>query len=327
MEHGKFVISLDFELMWGVRDKKSIKTYGKNILGVHKVIPNLLELFKAYDIHATFSTVGLLFFETKQELLANIPADKPLYDDRNLSPYNGYFDMLGDNYKTDQYHFAPNLIKEVQKYPAHEIGTHTFSHYYCLEPGQTIETFKEDIKSAMLVAKKYNISLTSLVFPRNQFNDEYLKICSESGIICYRGNETSWLYKAKNNENESYFRRALRLLDAYVNLSGNNCYSDNELNSGGCMDIPSSRFLRPYSGKLSFLDRFKLKRIKSGMTYAAKNNSTYHLWWHPHNFGTNQKENFALLEDILKHYQYLHSNYNFKSYTMSSLANHLKNGK
>lgn len=34
---GAFVISLDFELMWGVRDKRTIADYGRNILGVRRV--------------------------------------------------------------------------------------------------------------------------------------------------------------------------------------------------------------------------------------------------------------------------------------------------
>lgn len=324
MTNGKFVISLDFELMWGVRDKKDKITYGNNIIGVHKVIPRLLEVFRRYDIKATFSTVGLLFFETKQELLAHIPEIKPSYDDPNLSPYNGHFDILGDDFKTDRYHFAPNLIKEIQKYPEQEIGTHTFSHYYCLEKGQTIETFKEDIKSAIAIAKKYEVGLTSLVFPRNQFNDEYLKVCLELGIFCYRGNEHSWLYKAKNGEDESSIRRAFRLLDAYLNLSGHNCYSDQFLASKMPIDIPSSRFLRPFSRNLKILDGLRLYRIKSGMTHAAKKHLTYHLWWHPHNFGINQDENFYFLERVLMHYKALNTKYSFQSFTMSTLANIIK---
>lgn len=63
MVHGKFVISLDFELMWGVRDKKSKELYGEQILGVHQVIPKLLEIFTIYGVEATFSTVGFLFLK------------------------------------------------------------------------------------------------------------------------------------------------------------------------------------------------------------------------------------------------------------------------
>lgn len=327
MTNGKFVISLDFELMWGVRDKKDKTNYGEHIKGVHNVIPRLLVIFKKYKIKATFSTVGLLFFESKKELLSNLPDLKPQYNDPNLSPYNGYFDILENDYKMDIYHFAPNLIKEIQKYPEQEIGTHTFSHYYCLEPGQTIDTFKADIETAISVARKNNIQLTSLVFPRNQFNDDYLKICIELGIFCYRGNEHSWLYKAKNGNDESAIRRAFRLIDAYINISGHHCYSDDFLKIKMPINIPSSRFLRPFSRRLKFLDGFRLQRIKSGMTYAAKNNLTYHLWWHPHNFGLNQDENFWFLEKILTHYQFLNITYNFQSHTMSSLANIIKNEK
>ena len=324
---GKFVISLDFELMWGVRDKKTINTYGESILGVHDVIPKLLNAFNKYNIKATFSTVGLLFFETKEDLLNNTPQLKPAYQDKNLSPYNGYFESLGSDFKSDPYHFAPLLIKEIQKYPEQEIGTHTFSHYYCLEPGQTIETFKADLESAIKIAKQYNINLTSLVFPRNQFNDEYLKVCQDLGVFCYRGNENSWLYSAKNGNGETRIRRAFRLLDAYLNISGHNCYSDQYLKSNLPINIPSSRLLRPFSKKLKMFEGFRLRRIKSGMTYAAKNNLTYHLWWHPHNFGVNQDENFKFLDKILDHYTFLNEKYNFQSYTMSALANAIKNGK
>jgi hypothetical protein len=55
-----------------------------------------------------------------------------LYNDPNLSPYNGHFDILGNDFFNGYVPFAPKLIKEIQKYPEQEVGTH-FSHYYCLE--------------------------------------------------------------------------------------------------------------------------------------------------------------------------------------------------
>jgi hypothetical protein len=56
------------------------------------------------------------------------------------------------------------------------------------------------------------------------------------------------------------------------------------------------------------------------MTYAARNNLLYHLWWHPHNFGKDQEQNFAFLRDILSHYQKLNQDYGFTSITMGGLA-------
>jgi peptidoglycan/xylan/chitin deacetylase (PgdA/CDA1 family) len=323
METGKFVISLDFELLWGVRDKVGIAQYGQHVKGVHQVIPRLLELFTKYHVKATFATVGFLFFETKSELLSNLPKKLPNYTDKSLSPYTGHFDIVGENYEVDPYHYAPELIRLIQSYPEQEIGTHTFSHYYCLEKGQTIDDFREDIQNAQKVAAKSGIELTSLVFPRNQYNDEYLKVIEELGIICCRGNEHSWIYKALNADSESLFRRAIRLMDAYINISGHNCYTNEYLKSKYPVNIPSSRFLRPYTKKLKALEKLRLNRIKNGMTYAAKNNCTYHLWWHPHNFGINQDENFSFLKKILIHYESLNKKYQFRSYTMSELAKSL----
>ena len=327
MNYGKFIISLDFELQWGVRDKKTIEQYGENINGVHKVIPRLLKTFSKYQVKATFATVGFLFFESKSELLNNLPKKLPSYTNKILSPYLKHFNIVGDNFEKDSYHFAPHLIKLIQKYSEHEIGTHTFSHYYCLEEGQNASEFKEDIQNARKIADKNGIKLTSIVFPRNQFNNEYLQICRELGIICYRGNEQHWLYEARNGEKESLIRRSLRFLDAYINLSGNNCYSENYLKSKYPIDIPSSRFLRPYSKKLKLLDKFRLHRIQSGMSYAAKNGLTFHLWWHPHNFGVYQDENFDFLEKILVHFNKLNHQFNFQSLTMSELAKKIKNGQ
>ncbi len=323
MKNGNFVISLDFEIYWGVRDVLQLDQYRDNLLGVRTVIPGLLHLFDKYDIHATFATVGLLFFNDKEELLAGLPEKKPKYTDSHLSPYEGHFDEVGRDETEDVFHFAPSLIKMIQQ-SGQEIGCQTFSHYYCLESGQTIEDFREDLRAAKRIAEKRGITLKSFVFPRNQYNEAYLNVCKEEGISSFRGNETSWLYKAKDAESETLLRRASRLLDAYMNLSGHHCHEAAFMNSNELCNIPASRFLRPYSKSLAFLDRLRLKRITNSMTHAAKHGLTYHLWWHPHNFGINIKENLAFLEKILMHYQKLSKKYVFRSVSMQQLAEFLK---
>jgi peptidoglycan/xylan/chitin deacetylase (PgdA/CDA1 family) len=321
--HGKFVISLDFELFWGVRDKKNLNQYGENVKNVHCVVPRLLDLFDKYKINVTFSTVGLLFCKTKSEIISSLPLRQPLYLDSNLSPYNGYIDKIGHSHIDDPYHYGSNLISAIIKHQQHEIGTHTFSHYYCLEPGQTTECFKADLDQAIVVAKNWGIRLESLVFPRNQFNHNYLEICRCLGIVCYRGNGESWLYTAKGSSDESEKRRGLRFLDSYINISGPNCYSDKYMSSGPIKNIPASRFLRPYTHSLRLFDGLRLKRIHDSMSYAAQTHTCFHLWWHPHNFGRDLVKNLLFLERILVHYRHLSAKYGFKSYTMSGLAKNL----
>ena len=61
MDRSVLLISLDFELMTGVFDNKTIKSYGKNIEGARLSISKTLNLFKKYNIHCTWATVGSLF--------------------------------------------------------------------------------------------------------------------------------------------------------------------------------------------------------------------------------------------------------------------------
>jgi hypothetical protein len=82
-------------------------TYGNSILGVHKVIQ---AYWKCLDnmILGYFSTVGLLFWN-QTRIISQYPEIKPLYNDPNLSPYNGHFDILEMIFLTDMYHLHQNL--------------------------------------------------------------------------------------------------------------------------------------------------------------------------------------------------------------------------
>jgi len=315
---GKFVISLYFELFWGVRDKRTIENYGTNILGVQLAIPAMLSLFEKYGVKGTFSIVGFLFAKNKEELLASCPEMKPLYHEANLSPYNS-FDAVGNNEQDDPYHFGYSLLQQIKENNNHEIGTHTFCHYYCLEPGQTPEAFRQDLLAAKKIAATRGIIVRSLVFPRNQFNEEYLSVCREVGIDSYRGNPTSWLYAGRNKNDESLLRRAFRFVDTYLNLTGHHCHTKEYVMSSLLLNIAASRFLRPFSHKLAILDGLRLRRIKRAMLHAAKQKKLFHLWWHPHNFGVNLQQNINFLEKILQYFQQLQRDYQFSSITMSGL--------
>lgn len=320
IKSGRFIVSLDFELFWGVKDTKDPNIYGSNILGVRKVIPRLLDIFDKYGIHATFAIVGFLFFNGREQLKSGIPSNVPEYAKPKFSPYLGYMEKVGRTELEDPYHFAVSLIKEILSRPNHEIGSHTFSHYYCLEEGQDTADFKDDLIAFKNVALGFGVQARTLVFPRNQYRDEYLNICRQEGIVAYRGNENHWLYSSRNEENKNIIIKFLAILDSFVNITGYNCYTDSDCIKKHPYNIRSSRFLRPYLPSLRFLEPLKLHRIKSAMSYAAKKGLNYHLWWHPHNFGINQDKNFAALENILSHYQLLSERYNFKSMNIQEVV-------
>ncbi|MDZ3952353.1 polysaccharide deacetylase family protein [Bacillus thuringiensis] len=319
LDYGILVISLDFELYWGVQDTMSLEQYRENLLGVRQAIPKMLELFQEYDIHATWATVGKLFFETKSQLLNNMPRVKPNYE--NLS-YSGYhcLSQMGESEEDDPFHYAPSLIKQIALVPYQEIGTHTFSHYYCLEPGQTAREFEADICKAVEIGNINGINIQSVVFPRNQINPHYLAICKKYGIQAYRGNEDSFIYRSSTfRENQTTYKRILRLIDAYLNITGHHIYSLHTLNTQPIINLPASRFLRPYNSNVKIFENLRLKRITNSLTKAAKENKLYHLWWHPHNFGVNLDENLHFLSKIFAQYAHLKRKYGMKSYNMQEL--------
>jgi peptidoglycan/xylan/chitin deacetylase (PgdA/CDA1 family) len=321
-ETGKLVISLDFELFWGMTDKFTLDEYGSRILGEQTAIPKMLEIFQKYGLHATWGTVGMLAFDTKEELMAALPEKRPHYANKNLSNYDYLARAnVGQGEKTDHYHFGASLVRLIQSCPHQEIASHTFSHYYALEDGQDLQTFKADLEAQKATLARFGVTPRSLIFPRNQASDAYARAAGEAGIIVYRGNENHVLYRARPEAEQSLSIRALRLADHYLPISGHHTYALSAVaKSGVPHNIAASRFFRPYMARLRMLEMLRLARIKRSMTYAAKRAEIFHLWWHPHNVGAEQEENFANLEKIAQHFVKLKERYGMESATMRETA-------
>jgi peptidoglycan/xylan/chitin deacetylase (PgdA/CDA1 family) len=300
---GTLILSLDFELFWGILDKHVLSNKKQYLINTReKAIPGILERFKDYEIHATWATVGMLFCEGKEELLDAMPAKRPNYIHPALNAYH-YLqsNTLGKSEEEDPFHFAPSLIKQILATPQQEIGSHTFSHYYCLEEGQDVDTFRADLSAAQSLARKFGIKLQSLVFPRNQYNPDYLAVCQDLGFQSVRGNAPVWIWKPEQRLKEGTGKRLLRLADSYGNIYGHHSYKHPQ-SIHGVMDIAASHLLRPYAASLDFLESQKVQRICKDLNYAATHGQVYHLWWHPHNFGTHTQKNLENLQRILDCY-------------------------
>lgn len=321
MNKGTLVISLDYELMWGMIDVAAKDGYGlTNVKQVPVVVKKMINLFEKYDLHATFATVGMIMYSNKKELLNDIPQKHPSYQQSVMSPYeHNYIQQITT--EEECLFFQPEVIKEICSRKGLELGTHTYCHYYCWAEGQTAEQFDADIKKAVEVAKRNGIDIKSIVFPRNQVANEHLKICAQNGITSYRGNALKY-FDEPQNKIEAIKNRICRLLDAYINVGGMTSIPYNKIeHKEGMLNVCASRMLRPYSPKLSFLESLRLKRIKKEMTYAAKEGEMYHLWWHPHNFGANMEKNLQFLEKVLQTYKECHEQYGMQSRTMNEVCN------
>ena len=321
---GSFVISLDLEKHWGVFDHCAPDdAYWPNLLGVSSAVPRLLKTFEDRQIHATWATVGLLFAESRQQQEAWRPKVLPVYARQKLDPYRV---NVGPDEKTDPVHFARSLIELIAKTKGQEISTHTFAHIYMAEKGMTDEAISSDLESAKLAASSMGIQIKSIVYPRNQVTSSAIRLLSQAGILCYRGNPTYGPYLARPGDNR-YQTRVARLMDAYVGSPSAPTQSWSEVMEPGDMaNVRSGHFLRPYSKVFAPFLPIQIQRITRCIEHAAQSGSIYHLWWHPHNFGRHLDRNMEILDQILTEFDRCRSKYGMQSMNMIEAANAARSG-
>ena len=316
---GRLVISLDFELMWGVHDKRTLDDYGDAVLNVRQVIPEILSRFSRFGIRATWATVGLLFCRSRDEMRDRAPQHKPEYKNLRLSPYVALENEVGRNEGEDPYHFGRTLIDRISETEGQEIATHTFSHFCCLEDGHSPEAFNADLAVARSVAYDAGHKVRSIVFPRNQFAAEHLEICGKQGLTCYRGNPDNFAYRPRKGDDTTLMMRATRLIDSVLPVSQRSSFIP-EPNVSALANIRSSRFLRPFAARTPVFSQMHLERVKREMRVAALQDEVYHLWWHPHNMGRQLDRNLSQLDAVLAEFRRLQDTYGFVSANMHDLS-------
>jgi hypothetical protein len=314
---GGFVVSLDFELMWGVKGRLTLAQHGARVLGARRVIPRLLDLFGRYDLGCTWAPVGFLLCHDRDELLASLPSLRPDYRDASLSSY-AYLHEVGPDERRDPYHFAADLIRRIGETPRQEIGTHTLSHYYCLEQGQTMPAFRADLETALRLSSAAGYAIQSIVFPRNQVSPGALAICSALGVTVYRGPGRSAGGLGVPRSRDGYLRRAIRFTDAYFEV-GPREEPSIEIRDD-MIDVPASLFLRPFSRRMAAVEPVKMHRIFAAMQRAAERGELFHLWFHPENVAVDQEENLSLLEKIAAEAARLRDLYGWPTLNMAEAA-------
>lgn len=310
---GALVFSLDFEKRWGVRDVPLDRDpYVPHLLGVPDSVRGTLALFRKYDVAATWATVGFLFARTAAERQRFSPAVRPCYADARLDPYG---ERTGEDEARDPVHYGASLISEILATPRQELGTHTFSHFFCLEPGENMAgAFAADLASARAITEHVaGVTPRSIVFPGNQHNPAFDPVLRAAGIACYRGSPRSWMWKPRRR-GEALGVRALRLVDAYVPLGGTHTAAWADVaRPSGLYDVPASYFLRTGSP-------LKLQRVVDALRYAARAGRIIHLWWHPHNFGVDTALHLRDLEAVLVAFRAVRDTLGMQSLSMGEVA-------
>jgi hypothetical protein len=101
---------------------------------------------------------------------------------------------LGQDEQEDLFYSERSLIKQIMTHPDKEIATHTFSHCYRLESKHNLEAFHPTLQARARRQGHLGITLNSIVFPTNQYDDHHLELCRMTGLKAFRGVPNSWLF-------------------------------------------------------------------------------------------------------------------------------------
>lgn len=304
------VISLDFELRWGMHDRlglnrDALRSCLEN--DRERVIPTLLHMLAERNIHATWATVGAVGCQDWQDYFARAPR-APRYHEPSLCVKPEYAEMDPGGYL----HFAPELVRRIHETSGQELGTHTFSHIYMREPGVTVADVRADLQAARdLWVETVGYAPASLVFPRNQC--AFIQVIEAMGINIWRGTEKYWFYDANDRRSNTRLPRALRLLDSFNPYGRRACPLEGNMTR-------ASRFLR-----LNLPDslwRMQVKCITAELA-GVKNGEIYHLWWHPHNAGEDVDVRLTRIKEVLDVIAGFLEKRRFISLTMGELAHEM----
>jgi len=317
---GALVISLDFELHWGIRDHApATPQVVADLNASRSMVTTLARLFAEREVRATWATVGLLFAANAREAAAYIPPPplRPAYGRPELDAYK---EIIGATEEEDPLHLAGSLVDELCRVPGQEIASHTFSHFYCLERGADPEAFRADLAAAQAVAKGKGLRLRSVVLPRNQWRDDYAPVLLETGFDCYRGPQPGWANRPRRGEDTGLLVRASRFATTFAGRDLASFAWDEVLEPSGLCNIPATTFLRPVSRQTRVLQPLQEARVLRVVREAARFGRIAHLWWHPQNFVTHPQQNLQCLNRLLDELDRLRVSDGMRSLAMGEVS-------
>lgn len=310
---GIFTISIDTELAWGTFDHGGYIKYREAYEKYRFIIANILELFKKYEIAATWAVVGHLFLDScKKEdgkLHPDIVRPKHSWFASDWFSYDPGTDISRDNfwYGSD----IVKIIKDAQ--PEQEIACHSFCHPVFSDGGCSKETAESDIAKCVALAKKEGIVLASFTFPRN--SPGHLDVVSKYGFKVFRGKDALFY-----NLRHTVLRKALLLFTDMLPITPP-VVSPNFVLNDRLLEVKGSMLFRFAHGASRFIPKgVRLKKAKKGIDKAIKERKVFHMWLHPISFAWKTSEMLNEFEGILKYASNRREEGNLKILTLWEIA-------
>lgn len=318
MSLGALVLSFDFELAWGMRDRLDGSQRLDHFSRVSdEIVPALLELLARYEITATWATVGHLMLRGEDR-----PAGGQLHPGAN-------FQLAGLSDTDLAAFYAPHAIEAILKCPApQELAAHSFSHPLFVETTCPAALASEELAHVRHAAAQWGQNPTSFVFPRNAIG--HLPALRAAGYRAFRGANAEWYWFGRPWT--IYSRRWLRMPVWTLR------YVDEQLaftpplpairRTCGMWEIPHSMFFPGRRGVSRWVHpaRQATRAIK-GLNRAAEQGRIFSMFTHPHNFGDGTESLLVALGTICQHAARLRDAQRLSILSMNQVADELDAGR
>jgi peptidoglycan/xylan/chitin deacetylase (PgdA/CDA1 family) len=294
-ERGIFLLSLDFELIWGTADLDLPDFVRQCRLERRFAIDRLLDLFELHDIRATWAVLGHLFLSRCEPVggRAHPEIVRPQF---SWVKADWFWHDPGGAESDESIHLGRSLVDKIRSCAVRqEIGSHSFCHVIFGDPGCSRETAETDVAECVRIAQEQGLQLKSFVFPRNEIG--YLDVLKKHGFSCYRGAEPHWY---EHRTIPEMIRRGFRLFDVLRGASPPTVVPS--VTESGLVNIPGSAMFFPMHGFRRHIPMsVRVKRCIKGLERAARRREIFHLWFHPTNMVAEMETMFSGLNEILTH--------------------------
>ena len=277
MNRGSFVLSLDFELIWGSLDRWGPEKFRAACERERsEVFGAFLALLDEFEIPATWGVVGHLMLDSCAPV--NGTKHPEIIPPTHAWQEDAWFahDPSSDEARAPVFYGRSLVEKLLEARVAQEIACHSFSHVIFGDPGCSRETAVSEVRACVRAADDLGITLRSFVFPRN--NVGHLDVLREHGFTCFRGGDPTWL---PGDITADRLRRARRLADVVMARRPPVVLPER---THGLINIPGSMMFFPLHGARRHIPiSLRVRRALKGVEAAVREKRIMHLWLHPTN--------------------------------------------
>jgi len=314
LKPGILIICIDLELAWGFVFRRLFPLRENILMQGRQSIPTLLKLFQRYEIPATWAVVGHL-------LLSQCKRHNNIIHPEIIRPRYSWF--LGDWFQFDpgsDIQHAPlwygrDLIDDILNNPiAHDIGSHSFSHFLFGEVGLDKEAAESDFLAFDKASREIGFKAVSFVYPAHSVG--HREMLPRFGFKIYRGNTLEPFIE--------YWPPLRKFLRFWIH----SCAiaplpADPQIEEDGLIHLPASMHFALKNGLSGFFitQEALARRAKRGILHTSRKGGVFTLYFHDHNLGFDPVAHLAALENVLEFASNLRNKGVLRIMTMRELAN------